>query len=253
MRTMIEESNEKQNAYLAVHIPQVQRQCGSNGCGVFAIAFALHAAPGHCVGDITFDQSKMRIHLLECFKARIPTPFPTVDKKAAKRAKSYFEEKIEVFCTCMMPDTYGDTVQCGACQRWYHLKCAGLLMLPSKTSGGVAGLLMFPSKTSSGVAPHMHFTLYINYTLLLYSVFIIALTSLSIELIGYHYCVPAEHILYIITHTYIILVVNPLNPSLILGVSSTDGYSAAEKESVKTTKEWPKCKELRWGSAFPWL
>ena len=25
--TMTEESNEKQNAYLAVHIPQVQRQC----------------------------------------------------------------------------------------------------------------------------------------------------------------------------------------------------------------------------------
>ena len=52
-RTMIEESNEKQNAYLAVHIPQVQRQCGSNGCSVFAIVFALHAALGQCVGDIT--------------------------------------------------------------------------------------------------------------------------------------------------------------------------------------------------------
>ena len=94
MRTMIEKSNEKQNAYLAVHIPQVQRQCGSNDCGVFAIAFALHAALGKCVGDITFDQSKMRIHLLECFKARIPTPFPTVDKKAAKRAKSYFDRSV---------------------------------------------------------------------------------------------------------------------------------------------------------------
>ena len=131
-RTMIEESDDNQNAYLAVHIPQVQRQCGSNDCGVFAIAFALHAALGHCVGDITFDQSKMRNHLLQCFKTRKLTPFPTVDKKARKRAESYFEVKVDVFCTCMMPDTYGDMVQCGTCQRWYHLKCANLLRFPSE-------------------------------------------------------------------------------------------------------------------------
>ena len=66
---MIEESPDKQNAYLAVHIPHIQRQCGSNDCGVFAIAFALHAAAlGQCVGDIKFDQSKMRNQLLQCFK-----------------------------------------------------------------------------------------------------------------------------------------------------------------------------------------
>ena len=46
-------------------------------CGVFAIAFALQAALGQCVGDIAFDQSKMKNHLLECFKARKLTPFPT--------------------------------------------------------------------------------------------------------------------------------------------------------------------------------
>ena len=99
-----------------MHIPQVQRQCGSNDCGVFAIAFALHAALGHCVGDYTFDQSRMRNHLLQCFKTRELTPFPTVDKKARKRAESYFEVKVDVFCTCMMPDTYGGMVQCGTCQ-----------------------------------------------------------------------------------------------------------------------------------------
>ena len=38
-------------------------------CGIFAIAFTLHAALGHCVGEIT-DQDKMRNNLLECFKAR---------------------------------------------------------------------------------------------------------------------------------------------------------------------------------------
>ena len=123
-RTLIEHRKGKQNAYLAVHIPQVQRQSGSNDCGVFAIAFALHAALGQCIGELTFDQSKMRKHLLECFEAGILTPFPIVEKKATKQAESCFKEKIEVFCTCMMPETYGDMVQCCTCQKWYHLKCS---------------------------------------------------------------------------------------------------------------------------------
>ena len=44
-----------------------------------------------------------------------------------------------------------------------------------------------------------------------------------------------------------VTVVNPLNPSLILGASTTVGYSAAEKEVVKMTKNGPKCAELGWG------
>ena len=43
-----------------------------------------------------------------------------------------------------------------------------------------------------------------------------------------------------------VTVVNPLNPSLILGASTTVGYSAAEKEVVKMTKNGPKCAELGW-------
>ena len=115
---MIEQRKGKQNAFLAVHIPQVQRQSGSNDCGVFAIAFALHAALGQCIGELTFDQSKVRNHLLECFEAGILTPFPIVEKKATKQAESFFEEKIEVFCTCMMQGTYGDMVHAGDIRRY---------------------------------------------------------------------------------------------------------------------------------------
>ena len=43
-----------------------------------------------------------------------------------------------------------------------------------------------------------------------------------------------------------VTVVNPLNASLILGASTTVGYSAAEKEVVKMTKNGPKCAELGW-------
>ena len=39
-------------------------------------------------------------------------------------------------------------------------------------------------------------------------------------------------------------IANPLNTSLILGASSTVGYLATQKESVKVIRNGPKCKEL---------
>ena len=47
------------NAYLAVNVATVQKQHGSDDCGVFVIAFALHAALGYCLEKIEFDQSTM--------------------------------------------------------------------------------------------------------------------------------------------------------------------------------------------------
>ena len=38
---------------------------------------------------------------------------------------------IDVFCSCQMPATYGDIVQCGLCEQWFHIKCVGLHSLPS--------------------------------------------------------------------------------------------------------------------------
>ena len=42
------------------------------------------------------------------------------------------------------------------------------------------------------------------------------------------------------------LCVHLLNSSLILGVSTTVGFAAAQKEDLKMTKNDPKCKELWW-------
>ena len=38
---------------------------------------------------------------------------------------------VDVFCSCRMPATYGDMVQCGLCEQWFHIKCVGLHSLPS--------------------------------------------------------------------------------------------------------------------------
>ena len=48
------------------HVPPVQQQSGIVDCGVFAIAFAVHAALGENVGEIEFQQEEMRSHLSKC-------------------------------------------------------------------------------------------------------------------------------------------------------------------------------------------
>ena len=116
------------NSFLAVNVATVQKQRGSDDCGVFAIAFALHAALGHCLEEIEFDQATMRDHLLKCYTTRNFTSFPTKNSNiiAAQPIMN-----INVFCSCLMPDTYGDMVQCGLCEQWFHIKCVGLHSLPS--------------------------------------------------------------------------------------------------------------------------
>ena len=47
------------NAFLAVNVATVQKQHGSDDCGVFGIAFALYAALGLCLEEIEFDQATM--------------------------------------------------------------------------------------------------------------------------------------------------------------------------------------------------
>ena len=116
------------NSFIAVNVATVQKQCGSDNCGVFAIAFALHSALGHCLEEIEFDQATMQNHLLKCFTTRNYTPFPT---RKVKRACHTRIMNVDVFCSCRMPATYGDMVQCGLCEQCIHIKCIGLHSLPS--------------------------------------------------------------------------------------------------------------------------
>ena len=40
--------------------------------------------------------------------------------------------KIELFCSCQMPETYGDMIACDKCGDWYHMDCVGLERPPPK-------------------------------------------------------------------------------------------------------------------------
>ena len=117
---------------LAVQIPPVQQQNGSNDCGLFAIAFALHAALGDNVEELEFDQSKMRDHIQKCFGKKYLDPFSTTSKKS-KRSNHFPVREIELFCTCEMPQTYDDMVECEQCDNWFHLSCVGLSNAPNNS------------------------------------------------------------------------------------------------------------------------
>ena len=56
--------------------PDVQSQNGDSDCGLFAIAFAIALCNRDDPSKLSFDQHKMRPHLVECFATGKMTPFP---------------------------------------------------------------------------------------------------------------------------------------------------------------------------------
>ncbi len=109
---------------LTIHHVQVQKQEGGADCGLFAIAFAYHAAVGDHLDKMTFDQSKLRSHLVACLEKEQFSKFPTLPhrgKRACKRRISI----VPLNCNCRLPDTFDNVVGCDNCQKWYHYKCVG--------------------------------------------------------------------------------------------------------------------------------
>ena len=66
----------------------------------------VHLAIGDDVSKLNFDQAHHR------------TYFPGY--------------AIEVYCSCRMPETYDDMVECDTCGDWYHLKCVRLKSIPEE-------------------------------------------------------------------------------------------------------------------------
>jgi hypothetical protein len=82
--------------------PPVQQQLNHVDCGVFAIAFATHAALGKNPAGITFNTNIMRNHLLQCLERKQLSTFPTVDLDWQE-----IEEKVAVLTSAQMEKVYG--------------------------------------------------------------------------------------------------------------------------------------------------
>ena len=89
---------------LTVHIP-VQKQKGVSDCGPFAIVFAYHAALRDDLQTITFDQNKLRTHLVTCFEKDQFSRFPLMSSKVRELANhqgSLLNCTVTVDCQALM-------------------------------------------------------------------------------------------------------------------------------------------------------
>ena len=115
---------------LTVQIPSIPQQKGSTDCGVFAIAYAYHAAKKDDISQIIFRQESLRRHLTKCFRRGKMSPFPR-DKYTPRFLHPRRPKTIKLFCSCLMPETWGDMVACDTCDLWFHCKCVGLQKMPT--------------------------------------------------------------------------------------------------------------------------
>lgn len=61
---------------VSIAMKKLQRQSGSADCGLFAIAVMTSLAHKEDPSIVTYDQSKMRQHLVDCFSNKFLMLFP---------------------------------------------------------------------------------------------------------------------------------------------------------------------------------
>ena len=59
-----------------ITIPRVHQQTGGADCGLFAIANAVELAEGGCPRNVTYNQERMRVHLILCLEKKQICQFP---------------------------------------------------------------------------------------------------------------------------------------------------------------------------------
>ena len=107
---------------LTIHHVSVQKQEGTKDCGVYAIAFAYHAALGENLEEITFDKDKLRSHLVTCFQNNCLSKFPICSQKSARACKPSVSF-VRLYCDCKVPESFDNVVACDGCDKWFHYKC----------------------------------------------------------------------------------------------------------------------------------
>ncbi len=111
------------NSLLLTVVPMQQQEFGSNNCGLFSIAAAYHTAKGNDVKSISFNEKRMRSHLIKCLELEKLSAFPKIKAANVKRAE-FQHIAIIIYCPCKRPDSFEDMIQCNQCNTWYHKSCA---------------------------------------------------------------------------------------------------------------------------------
>ena len=120
---------------LTLNFMDVSVQSGSNDCGLFAITFTTALALGEKPELFFFDQSKMRVHLQQCFERGKMQMFLVIKKQRVKKSSVKTTEVIPVYCKCRMPELPGEhLIECTNCKEWYHLNTGISVPLSFKTN-----------------------------------------------------------------------------------------------------------------------
>ena len=82
---------------IEVQYIDVQKQKGQSDWGLLAIAFATSLAHLQDPASITYDQAKMRTHLIHCFETQSMTPFPS---RGSRRPSDPNIEAYSIYCVC---------------------------------------------------------------------------------------------------------------------------------------------------------
>nr|XP_047131872.1 uncharacterized protein LOC124810909 isoform X1 [Hydra vulgaris] len=118
--------------YIVIKVLPIQQQTNGVDCGMYAITWArqILEAKGVPSTTITFEQNKMRKHLLHCILNSQLDVFPlAVNSNGFRRcgAKTF---RVLLHCSCRMFWSPKDDkifnrqmAQCNTCQKWYHREC----------------------------------------------------------------------------------------------------------------------------------
>ncbi len=126
---------------IKLSVVDIQRQTGGSDCALFAIACTTAICHGLDPSTCSYDQSKMRDHLLFSFEVGSVSVFPSSSKPRRKTmSKILSTNSVPIYCNCRLPwNRQGkfskDLVQCGKCREWFHDECEGIPVCVKESKG----------------------------------------------------------------------------------------------------------------------
>ncbi|XP_047124446.1 uncharacterized protein LOC105850359 isoform X2 [Hydra vulgaris] len=117
---------------IVIKVLPIQQQTNGVDCGLYAIAWARQVLEANKIPPSTlmFEQSKMRIHLLNCILNNQLDVFPTAVTPSMFRRCVGKNFHIPLHCSCRMFWIVEDEhifnrqmAQCCTCKKWFHREC----------------------------------------------------------------------------------------------------------------------------------
>jgi len=106
----------------------VAKQQGPSDCGLYAIAFARSLLAGKDPCKVTYNQSAMRAHLLQCLTDGELTEFPDQGVRVCRHQVA-LEHTVQLFCICKKLYSRKDPmIECKNCGEWFHPACIKMKM-----------------------------------------------------------------------------------------------------------------------------